>query len=268
MKVKENSISVVIPMYNSEKHIERTLNCIINQTAKQYLKEVIVVNDGSKDNCPALVEKIASNSDVLIRLVNKPNGGVSTARNRGMQEATGDWIAFCDSDDHWTSDKIEVQVKILNENDIDFLGCNHLPYPMKILFKTIDSLHKGTVKEILIKNFPQASTVVMKRSIYEEIGGFDETQRYAEDGNYFLHIAHDYKFYYSPEIVADYGDGKRGFGVSGLSGNLKGMHLGNVKNLKECLQKKWISYPFYLSMRVFFFIKYLRRIVITKLTKK
>ena len=107
----------------------------------------------------------------------------------------------------------------------------------------------------------------MRKRIYDEMGGFDEKQRYAEDGNYFLKIAARYNFYYMPEQLVGYGFGKREFGASGLSANLKAMYKGNVKNLKELRSLKYITVPFYVAMRAYFWLKYCRRIAITFLCK-
>ena len=107
----------------------------------------------------------------------------------------------------------------------------------------------------------------MKKTIFDEIGGFDEKQNYAEDGNYFLKIAAKYDLYYSPIQMELYGGGKRGFGVSGLSGNLREMHLGNMKNIKEMYESGYISKIQYKFFVIFYWVKYLRRISITLMSR-
>lgn len=89
-------ISVVIPLYNKDKQIAKTLYSVLKQTYPNF--EVIVVNDGSTDNSLSEVSKI---SDSRIRLICQENKGVSAARNRGIQEAKSDYIAFLDADDEW-----------------------------------------------------------------------------------------------------------------------------------------------------------------------
>ena len=104
-------ISVVIPMYNASKTIERALNSIKDQTLKCNY-QIIVVNDGSKDNSQEIVEKyIADNPQLNIVLINQLNGGVSKARNTGLKHASGNFIALLDSDDYWLKNKIDIQVK-------------------------------------------------------------------------------------------------------------------------------------------------------------
>ncbi|MEH7440146.1 glycosyltransferase family A protein, partial [Neobacillus drentensis] len=93
-------ISVVIPMYNSKDTIERALDSIKNQTAFHEIGEIIVVNDGSKDNSLEIVKRYSeSNKSMQIKIIDKENGGVSTARNAGLKMAQGEYIALLDSDD-------------------------------------------------------------------------------------------------------------------------------------------------------------------------
>lgn len=269
MIVKKNDISVIIPMYNSEKTIIAVLEAINNQTGKEYLKEIIIVNDGSTDGSISLINEFISKIPVI--LINQSNSGVSSARNRGMCEATGNWIAFCDSDDIWLKEKIYEQVNVINslqaKTEIDFLGSNHTNRDLRILCKRITKLHRATVKELCMKMYPQTSTVIMKKNIFNTIGGFDKTQKYAEDGNYFLKIVSKYKCYYLPKQLVVYDGGKRGFGSSGLSANLKGMHEGNLKNIRELRNSHDISFTFYLMMYLFYWAKYLRRIILVRVLK-
>ena len=265
MNIKEKEITVVIPVYNGEKSITETLKSICYQTALQYIKEIIVVNDGSQDNTSGVVREYSKESILPIRIIEKTNGGVSTARNRGMDLVTTPWIAFCDADDTWFPEKIEKQVKILHLYEMDLLGGSHRNKTLKILFRPIRDLYQGTVKDLCFTCFPQISTIVMKKRIYDEIGGFDENQRYAEDGNYLMKIAAKYRYFYDPLQVVNYSNGKRGFGQDGLTGNLKGMHDGCVKNLREMLKLRYIGSGIYIIAMAYEQVKYLRRIIISSL---
>lgn len=92
-------ISVVIPLYNKEKQIKRTLQSVLTQTFQDF--EIVIVNDGSTDNSVIEVEKL---KDPRIRLVHQKNAGVSAARNKGIEEAKYELIAFLDADDEWQSE--------------------------------------------------------------------------------------------------------------------------------------------------------------------
>ncbi len=269
MTINKNSISVVIPMYNSANSIIDTLNAIVNQTAVEYIREIIVVNDGSKDNCGKLVEEFSNTTKITIRLINKVNGGVSSARNLGIEKSTGEWIAFCDSDDSWLKNKIEIQVGVINESgiNVDFIGGNHFPYMQSILWKPLKQLHKMTVEEICIKSLPQTSTILMKKDIVNKIGYFDVNQSYAEDGNFILRAIANFDCYYSPVQMVFYGNGKRGFGESGLSRNTKAMHLGELKNIHDMLKFGYVSKAYSIIASLYCWAKYFRRLVIVELSK-
>jgi len=263
---RNNNVSIVIPMYNASDTIESVLSSIEKQTAKSNIVQVVIVDDGSQDDSTEKVNNYSQNSTLPIELIHKKNGGVSSARNIGMGKVKYfvDWIAFCDSDDLWLPEKLEKQLEVLNNNsEIDCLGTQYSERKLKLGTKSINSLYKASVKDILICNFPQPSTVIMKKKIFDEMGGFDENQRFAEDGNYFLHVAAYYNLYYLPELLIHYGFGKRGFGISGLSANLKGMHLGNIKNLKDMHNDGFISNTEYLLFRILYALKYCRRVVLS-----
>lgn len=265
MNIDEKDVSVVIPVYNGEKTILKTLNSIVNQSENVFIKEIIVVNDGSTDNSERLVEDFAGDSQIEIVLVNCANGGVSRARNIGMKRATGKWIALCDADDEWLRDKMTLQVEIINQHsNIDFLGGNHVSEPQKYFFREIKTLRRITVKDLCLKMLPQTSTAIFKRDIFEKLGGYDEKQKYAEDGNFFMRIAANYNYYYNPRQVVIYGSGKGGFGEAGLSANIKEMHKGLEKNFKEMYQAGYISKMYLCFSIIVEKIKYARRAIIVR----
>ncbi len=105
--------SVVIPAYNRANTIERAINSVLHQTYQDF--EVIVVDDGSKDNTAEIVRDLAS-KDHRIRYIHQENQGAQVARNRGIMEAQYEWIAFLDSDDEWLPKKLELQFAILQQN--------------------------------------------------------------------------------------------------------------------------------------------------------
>ncbi len=163
-----NSIffSVIIPLYNKEKHIKRTLESALNQTFSDF--EIIIVNDGSTDKSCEIVESI---SDPRIHLIHQENGGPSKARNRGIKEAKGQFIAFLDADDEWLPEKLEKQYELHNENPEVVWSCSG--------YKVVGGRKQQTVlyrKEGVLPDAIDAiadglsiwtSTVVIQKDVFE-----------------------------------------------------------------------------------------------------
>lgn len=253
-------------MYNAQKTIIRCLESVIKQTYKDEM-EIIIVNDGSTDKSPEMVEDfIKKYPGFEIKLINQKNGGVSKARNTGLKIIKGDYIAFLDSDDAWFLDKLTDQIEILENNlNIDLLGTAFEGF-------YFSNKHEGELinvkfKKLIFKNYFQPSTVVIKKYVIDRIGLFDESQKYAEEGNFFLRISQKFNcFFYNKKLIT-YGDGKMGFGDSGLSANLKEMEKGELKNLKFVYKNNWIDFGTYSLAISFSLLKYIRRIIIVRLRK-
>lgn len=114
-------ISVIVPIYKVEKYLNRCIESIINQTYTNL--EVILVDDGSPDNCPQICDEYAQ-IDERVKVIHKKNGGLSDARNAGLDIATGDYIVFIDSDDYIELNMIESMMDNMLENDTDLVVCN------------------------------------------------------------------------------------------------------------------------------------------------
>lgn len=263
-------ISVIIPVYNAEKSIEKALDSIKNQTWKGQF-EILSVNDGSTDKSREIIENYQlKNPEMNIKLINQENGGVSKARNAALQIASGEYIALLDADDEWLPRKTEVQLEYLQSNNIqiDFLAAqrtNHtILFPYRI---NRDSLAVITFAKLMLRNEAQPSTVIFKRKILTNTGFFDPEQQYAEDLNYWLRISLTNKMYILGEKLVMAGGEKRSFGFSGLSANLSAMEQGFQKNLKEMYNLRTISYPGYLFYRIFYSAKYVLRIIRNKYSK-
>lgn len=265
--INEKNISVIIPMYNAEKSIVNALNSVKDQTAFGYIKEIIVINDGSIDKSCSIVEAyINQYKDINIKMINIENGGVSNARNLGIEISQGKWIALLDSDDEWYESKLQIQVDIINGNDdIDFLGAEYRNIDFKIFLRKINELHKIKAWEMCVRSFPQPSTVLFKKNIFIEIGGFDSNQRYCEDLNYFTKIAHFYNAYHYPYKLVTFDGDRFSKDHTGLSSNSYMMHCGVIKNLKDFKKEKIISKSFFLFIYIFSYIKYIRRLIYLKI---
>ena len=257
-------ISVIIPAYNSENSIVECINGVLKQTRNDLIEEIIVINDGSTDHT---VEKIKQNIlNEKLRIISKANGGVSSARNEGIRQAKGEWIALLDSDDVWLPLKIEKQVeKIKRHPEIKFIGTNRNNEHVRLGQKIDNDLYRLTLRWILLKNWPHTSTALIKKTVFDEVGLFDETMRYAEDGDMWNRIVVRYPLYYITESLEIAGGNKCAYGEKGLSANLKGMYVGNMKNLITLKNNKIICFVDYFLWQFFFWIKYIKRIAVTVL---
>lgn len=192
------ALSIVIPLYNKEQSIVRTLDSVLAQTNTDY--EVIVVNDGSTDNSKQVVEDYiksqiagtATNYKSQIRLINKPNGGVCSARNRGIQEAQGEYIAFLDADDLWDKDYLMEQVRMIADFPkaamwgINFAEVTNGNQLVRRLATGLPDNFRGYVKDYFglkgrISDLFHSSAVVIRKKVFDEVGVFDERIKIAED---------------------------------------------------------------------------------------
>lgn len=258
--MKENSISVVIPVYNGEKSIEKCVQSVLNQTKFNLICEILIINDGSTDNTFYIIENLVHLSN-KIKIVHQENKGVSKARNYGIRIAKGEWIAFLDSDDIWFTNKIEKQAKVIDEFCPDMVSGNIRDTKQKVGFVKSKLLTKVSVTDMLIRSFPQTSTVVVKRKVLSNYM-FNEDQSYAEDINLFIKICSQFIYYHLNEQVVIYDNNKNQFGIhNGLSSNIRAMNIGVRRNLKEFYEMGIINFPLYFLFTLFNEIKYIRRIM-------
>lgn len=191
-------VSVVIPAYNAAAHISEALHSLRAQTCEEL--EVIVVDDGSVDDTYGLV----SREFPEVRCLRQANGGASSARNRGVQEARGEWVAFLDADDAWHPDKLRAQLalmcrhpavrlcrtwgseKPLESGDLWLSEPNAMPD-----FELLPSL-----ASTLMNPYFTTSTVMVRRDAFLEIGGFDTSLKIAEDVDLYLRLLRD-----APEVL-------------------------------------------------------------------
>jgi len=259
-------ISVIIPLYNAENTILAALDSVKNQEG-DFVFEILVINDGSTDKSAEKVQQfIDENPQLKIQLIQQDNKGVSSARNRGLRLAKGEFIAFLDADDVWLPHKTKVMMKVLTENpEIDFLvalrNSERIWFPYKINYK---NLAKITLNKLLFRIEGQTSTAIFKRKILINTGLFNENQKYSEDANYWMRISkHNNMFILAEDLVIT-GAGKKSFGESGLSANLQAMEKGIQKNLKEMYLTKRINFSKYFFFFLFSKLKYLLRIFKSK----
>ena len=140
-------VSVIIPYFNKQKYISRTIYSVLNQSFKDI--EILIVFDDSKKNDLKILKSFAKKDKRIKIIVNKNNLGVAKSRNKAIKQSKGEFIAFIDADDIWKKDKLKFQVNYMKKNNILF---SHTSY--KIINENEKIIGKFKVKKILIiKNF-------------------------------------------------------------------------------------------------------------------
>lgn len=257
-------ISVIIPMFNAENTIIKALDSVKNQDYDLKQFEIIIIDDGSTDQSKVLAENYRdAHTELNIKVIAQENSGVSKARNTGLKVATGDYIAFLDSDDEWLPQKTKRQLEFLGKPELNIDFITSLRNGEKIWFpykKDHSNLAAMTLRKLLLRVDGQTSTALFKRKVLENTGFFDEDQRYSEDANYWMKISKNNSMYILGEELVYTGGGKKSVGVSGLSANLPEMEKGIQKNLLEMYQLKRISYFEYVLFFIFSKLKYRVRI--------
>jgi len=178
MTSKENPlVSIIIPMFNAQEWIVGLLQSILNQTYQKI--EVILVNDGSTDESLALVNKFSKDySEIIIKVINQGNTGVSEARNEGVRNSNGELLAFVDSDDIWIREKIERQVSAMTKSDIAATACSYAIFRDSDL-EILDVVHPdwsthGVRNWLLFRSYGGllSSTLMLRREIFYQTGPF------------------------------------------------------------------------------------------------
>lgn len=167
-------VSVIIPIYKVEPYLCECVDSVINQTYKNL--EIILVDDGSPDKCPEICDEYAQ-KDSRIKVIHKPNGGLSDARNAGIEVAKGEWISFVDSDDIVNNNFIEVLLNTAINNSCEIAVCGYnCFYEKKELnisnATTADSTHKCNLLipiQVLKKQFKSAKYVVIWNKLYKKV---------------------------------------------------------------------------------------------------
>jgi glycosyltransferase involved in cell wall biosynthesis len=199
-------VSVVIPAYNAERYVAETIESVLAQT--HAAREIIVVDDGSTDDTRRVLERFGD----AIRYQHQPNGGPARARNAGIKVARGELIAFCDADDLWLPNKLELQLARLAERPKALL-VHSLAYELnsemgqRLLRTPEASDYSGECFDRLFHgNRITFSTVLVRKAALDEVGGFDESIRQAsvEDYDLLLRLAERYPLAVVARPLVDY----------------------------------------------------------------
>lgn len=242
--------SIVIPLYNKELSIKKTLISVLDQTFQAF--EVVIVNDGSTDN--SLTEAL-SIKDSRIRIIDKSNGGVSSARNHGIKHAKFEWICFLDADDLWKEDHLETINQMIIEFPNDFVFCtsfvrSNQNFPLQKDYTTL--IINDYFKEAIKRHFFWTSITAINIKIFDYVGVFSENLSRGEDLELWARIGMKFRFIRSSKITAIYvqdSDNKLSFTKSainksiinnisfkGLSGTQKAYYKKLIiSKMKSCL---------------------------------
>ena len=211
--------SVVIPLYNKQHSIVNTLQSVLSQTYKDF--EIIVVDDGSTDDSANVAEAtlrecmvygvraphestdfVGAPTECKGRVIRKANGGVCSARNRGIQEAKYDYIALLDGDDLWDEHYLEEQIKLIQDfPEAKMWGINFAEMSEGKLIRTLPTGlpegYRGYVENYFqitgrISDLYCSSSVVIKKEVFDRVGFFDERIKYAEDSDMWFRIIATY----------------------------------------------------------------------------
>ena len=188
------TISVIIPVYNGEKTIKQTIESVLNQTFRDF--ELLIINDGSQD---ATLEIIQAINDERIQVFSYQNSGVSASRNRALTKAKGEFISFIDADDLWTPNKLELQLKALQDNPqaaVAYSWSDWIDESGQFLRSGGHITVNGKAYEkLLLRDFIESgSNPLIRKQALDEVGCFEQSVTPAEDWDMWLRLAARYEF--------------------------------------------------------------------------
>ena len=228
-------ISVVIPSHNRKELLKRSINSVNNQTIKPF--EIIVVDDGSFDGTEAMIKR---NYD-FIKFIKQKNKGVSAARNFGIKVSSGEWICFLDSDDEWKNDKLEKQIIAAKSNpDYKFFHSDEIwvKNGKRINQKKKHKKYGGDIFDKCLDMCRiSPSSVLIDKTIFDDVGIFNENLVICEDYELWLRICNKYSvFFINEPLIIKYGghQGQLSYSVDSIEYHrIKALEYLMSSNLKK-----------------------------------
>ena len=191
-------VSVIIPTYNRANLIKRSVDSVLNQTYKNF--EIIIIDDGSTDNTEKIISSI---NDPRIVYLKQENHGASTARNKGIEIAKGEFIAFQDSDDVWHFDKLEKQVIALQNNNADVVFCKMFAFGNLRKRIVSNNFKQGFLGKKTLPLGISTQSLLGRRNIFINFY-FDSNTEPIEDFELLLRINQNFSIYCIDEPLVDY----------------------------------------------------------------
>ncbi len=228
-------VSVVIPTYNRKHLIDRAIRSVLAQTHSA--DEILVIDDGSTDGTSDMI----ASTFPQVNLVRQLNQGVSSARNAGIARASGDWLAFLDSDDEWLPDKLKNQVELLSQDG------SKIVHTDEIWIRDGTRVNPGKkhrkpsgwiFSNCLVLCCVSPSSIMISRSVFDELGNFDESLPVCEDYDLWLRMSTRYPFALvdRPQII------KYGGHYDQLSKRFWGMDRFRVQSILNRLESEKLNY--------------------------
>ena len=197
-------VSVVIASFNMGKYIAEAVNSVLAQTWRNI--EVIIIDDGSTDDTAVVLKEI--NNDLRVKVITTQNQGQPKAKNRGIEESSGEFIAFCDADDIWSSDKLQIQMPKFRDQDVGvvYSDVDHIDeYSRSFVHGLNTPRYSGFITQYLVvRNFIPFGTAVIRRECVEKNGSFDESLPMGIDWDLWLRYSVNWKFEYCPQKTYTY----------------------------------------------------------------
>jgi len=237
-----NLVSCIITTYNRADLLPRAIKSVLNQTHSSL--ECIVVDDASTDSTPEVIQRFSDPRLIYIR--HKTNKHLSAARNTGIKNSKGNLIAFLDDDDEWLSSKLEKQVALLQSlpQSYGMVYCWMNYYEENQLIGERHPTLRGYIFDKLIDTQPlgNGSTWLVRKTVFEKIGDFDETLLRGIDGDYLRRLCFKYQADLIPEILVYYHVGRSDRITSNSIRSLH-FHIESLKVRLEKFEKELINYP-------------------------
>lgn len=223
-------VSVIIPTYNRKEFLLEAVASVRSQTYRDW--ELLIVDDGSRDGTPEAVGSLGG----ALRFFRQQHKGVSAARNRGLAESRGEWIAYLDSDDLWHPRKLEIQLGYAESHPEAVAAYSDeiwIRRGVRVNQKVRHRKHSGDIfARCLTLCIVSPSSALLRKDILERAGGFDEGFPVCEDYELWLRLSRNYPFHFDPRLLIT----KRGGHPDQLSRRFWGLDRFRIRALDKLLE--------------------------------